>query len=393
MPSRYTRFLKYGLVAAVLVAAVGWASHAGRERGGARAGLVAPSAIAVDVAEVPRREVQVWTEFAGRIEAAQRIELRSRVTGQLLVAHFVEGARVEAGDLLLSIDPAPFEAEVDRAEAQVLAARAQADYRRKEWQRAARLWREHAIAQRDLEERQFAADDAQAGLRAAQAALRAARLNLDYTQIRAPIAGRVGRLEVNAGNLVDAGPDGPVLTTLVSVSPARVAFQADEGAVQRALADLGVDAADPAQWRRVPVQVGTGTAPDTLLSGHLQLVDTQVDGGSGTVRVRAEFDNADDRLMPGQFARVRLGQAARQARVLVSERAIGVDQDKRYVLVVDGAGTLAYREVRLGGNADGLRVVLGGLDAGERVVVNGLHRVRPGVRVDPRPVAMEARLQ
>jgi multidrug efflux system membrane fusion protein len=351
----------------------------------------APPAVPVSVATVVQDDVATWDEFSGRLEAVEHVDVRPRAAGTVQAVHFREGALVKAGDLLVTIDPAPYQAEVDRAEAQVLAAQARTAYTRGELDRAQRLLEDHAIAQREADERVNAAREAEANLRAAQASLTTARLDLGYTQVRAPIPGRVGKLEITVGNLVAAGPTAPVLTTLVSVSPIYASFEADEHVVTKALHDL----ADPAGGKsarqsidQIPVQMGTVDTPDTPFRGHLQLVDNQVDARSGTVRVRAVFDNADGTLMPGQFARLRMGSPKAAPALLVSERAVGTDQDKKFVMVVGSDDKVAWREVTLGAAANGLRIVTSGLKPGERIVVNGLQRVRPGALVAPQAVAM-----
>src|SRR5437667_390095 len=206
----------------------------------------------------------------------------------------------------------------------------------------------------------------------AEAALQSARLNLGYTQVRAPVSGRVGKLEITVGNLVAAGPGAPVLTTLVSVNPIYASFDADEQVVLRALKDLP---------QGIPVEMET--AGGTTTRGRLQLIDNQVNAKSGTVRVRAVFDNKDGSLIPGQFAKLRMGQAKTEPALLVSERAVGTDQNKRYVMVVGEDNKAAYREITLGGTANGQRIVTSGLKPGERIIVNGLQRVRPGTLVAP----------
>ena len=351
------------------------------------------AATPVSVAAVVQRDVASWDEFSGRLEAIERVDIRSRVSGTLQAVHFREGALVKQGDLLFTIDPAPYAAETDRAQAQLVAAQARLSFTASELERARRLWDERAIAQREFDERQNAQREADANLRAVQAALQSARLSLGYTQVRAPVAGRVGRLEVTVGNLVAAGPGAAVLTTLVSVSPIYASFEANEQIVTRALNDLHATTGAGArvEVERIAVQMGTGGAPDLPHHGHLQLVDNQVDAKSGTVRVRAVFDNKDGALMPGQFARLRMGQVKNGAALLVNERAVGTDQNKRFVLVVGADNKASYREVTLGASVDGLRVVTGGLKAGEQIVVNGLQRVRPGATVAPQTVAMDAK--
>jgi membrane fusion protein, multidrug efflux system len=333
-----------------------------------------PQAMPVPVAVIEEHEVTTWDEFSGRLEAVERVDVRSRVAGQVKAVHFAEGALVRQGDLLVTIDPDPYAAEAERAQAQVVAAQARVNYAKSERERAQRLWDESAIARRELDERVNAALEAEANLRAAQAALTSAQLNLSYTQVRAPVSGRVGRLEVTVGNLVAAGPGAPVLTTLVSVNPIYASFDADEHVVLRTLHD---------GTRGVQVEAETVTNGGRKLSGRLQLIDNQVNTKSGTVRVRAVFDNKDGSLMPGQFVKLRMGRAKAEPALLVSERAVGTDQSKRFVFVVGPDDKAIWREVTLGGTAEGKRIVTSGLEPGERIVVNGLQRVRPGAQLAP----------
>jgi multidrug efflux system membrane fusion protein len=349
-----------------------------------------PPAVTVSVAPVVRASVAAWDEFSGRLEAVEQVDVRSRVSGAVQSVHFREGALVKAGDLLVTIDPAPYSADAERAQAQVAAAEARLANRRSEQQRAERLWREDAIAQRELDERNDSLHEAEANLRAAQAALTSARLNLGYTQVRAPIAGRIGKFEVTAGNLVAAGPGAPVLATLVSVNPIYASFDADEQVIVRALQDIPGADGDRSLIDRIPVRMGTVATEGTPHEGRLQLIDNKVDTRSGTVRVRATFDNARGALIPGQFARIRLGKAKATESVLVSERAVATDQDKKFVLVVGDDNKVVYREVTLGAAVDGLRIVTRGLQGNERVVVNGVQRVRPGTLVTPQQVVMDA---
>jgi len=354
-------------------------SHAG--------GPGAPQATPVMVATVLESDVSMWDEFSGRLEAVERVDVRSRVAGAIQSVHFIEGALVNRGDLLVTIDPAPYAAEVERAEAQAVAARARLDHTTSEHERAKRLWNEQAIAQRELDERVNAEREAQANVRAAQAALQAARLSLGYTQVRAPVAGRVGRLEITTGNLVAAGPGAPVLTTLVSLNPIYASFDADEQVVVRALRDGGASAS-PGKLKGIPVEMRTATSGEAFLRGKLQLIDNQVNARSGTVRVRAVFDNPGGSLIPGQYANLRLGQAHPSRALLINERAVGTDQSKKFVMVVGPDNKAAYREVTLGASVDGLRVVTGGLQPNEQIVVNGLQRVRPGSLVVPQATKM-----
>jgi multidrug efflux system membrane fusion protein len=343
-------------------------------------------AMPVSVAKVEQRDAMIWREFSGRLEAVERVEIRSRVAGAIEALHFREGALVKAGDLLITIDPAPYAAEVDRAKAQVAAAEARSALAKTDLERVQQLANSSAFSQRDLDQRLNASREADANLQAAKAALQTAQLNLDYTKVRAPVAGRVGRLEITVGNLVAAGPGAPVLTSLVSVSPIYASFNADEPIVTDALKALGKDAVAKMHVEGIPVELKSEDG--TTAKGRLQLIDNKVDTASGTVRMRAIFDNEDGNLIPGQFVRVSMGEAKPKPALLISERAIGTDQDKKFVFVVDGGNKAIYREVMLGAISNGLRIVTSGLEAGERIVVNGLQRVRPGALVAPQMVSM-----
>jgi multidrug efflux system membrane fusion protein len=378
------------LIAVVLAGSVGtyFAMRSEKAQAQAPAGQ-APQATPVSVALVEQRDVAVWDEFSGRLEAIERVEVRSRVAGALLEVHFREGALVKKDDLLITIDPATYAAEVDRNEAQVAAAEARVELTKSDVDRGEKLSGSRIISQRELDQRVNAQREAEANVRAAKAALQTARLNLDYTQVRAPVTGRVGRLEITVGNLVAAGPSAPVLTTLVSVNPIYASFNADEQVVTRALKTLA-DQNAVSEVARIPVRMSTATS-DESFEGKLQLIDNQVDARSGTVRVRAVFDNADGRLIPGQFARLRMGQPKAEPALMVNERAIGTDQNKKFVLVVSTDNKAEYREITLGANVDNLRVVTSGLKSGERIVVNGLQRIRPGALIVPQVVRMDAR--
>lgn len=354
----------------------------------ATSGAAPAAGVPVSVAVVEQRDTPVWTEFSGRLEAVDRVEIRPRVAGAIVQAHFREGALVRQGDVLFTVDPAPYRAEVDRLEAQVAAAGARLVLATREQQRGFQLGHNNDLAQSTVDARINEFHAATANLRAAQAALETARLNLDWTEVRAPISGRVGKIEVTQGNLVAAGSGAPVMTTLVSVNPIYASFEADEASVARVIATLPDGTDVVGGLARVPVQMGTLASAGTPLQGRLQLIDNVVDVRSGTVRVRAVFDNPDGRLMPGQFARLRMGQARTEPAIAISEAAIGTDQDRRFVMVVGEDGHVAARPVQLGGISDGLRIVVNGLRPGERIVVNGLQRIRPGALVTPQLVAM-----
>jgi membrane fusion protein, multidrug efflux system len=334
----------------------------------------AAAPVAVQVQTLRVQPMTVWSEFSGRLEAVDRAELRPRVAGTVVAVYFKEGALVGKGDLLLALDPAPYQAEVDHAQAQVASAQARVAQARVQWNRTQRLAADKAVAQRDLDDRTSELNVAQADLQAAQAALKTAQLNLSYTQVRAPFSGRIGRHEVTVGNQVAAGPASPVLTTLVSVDPIYVSFSADEAALK----DLSSSRGDLAQ---VPVRIRAVSTGAEGLRGHLQLIDNQVDPQSGTVRLRGVFANPKGALTPGQFASVALGTAHAQNVMLLDERAVGTDQSKRFVWVVGADNKVSYREVSLGVAVGNQRMVAAGLKAGERVVVEGVQRVQAGAMV------------
>lgn len=384
------RFLGATLVLAVLTAgAITFVVSRGTAVRAENPAAAAPQAVPVSVATVETREIITWEEFSGRLEAVERVEVRPRVSGVIQAVHFREGDLVKQGDRLITIDPAPFAAEVARAEAQVAAAEARVALAKNDLERANQL-SERVMSARNLDQRTNASREAEANLQGMKAALQSAKLNLDYTEVRAPVAGRVGRLEVTVGNLVGEGPAAPVLTTLVSVDPIYASFNAGEEVVMRALKSLGGGPRSHTQVERIPVRMETnGGGNGKPLEGKLQFIDNQVEARSGTVRVRAIFANPEGVFMPGQFARLQMGQAKREPAIVINERAIGTDQNKKFVMLVDGENKANYREIGLGPVTDGMRIVTQGLAAGDRIIVNGLQRVRPGAVVAPQMVSMD----
>ena len=378
---RYRKILVAGAVSLTVLAAAGIGTALSTQAANQPA---AAAATPVTVSIVNTQNVAQWTDFSGHLEAVDRVEIRPRVAGAIKAIHFREGALVKAGDLLVTIDPAPFQAEAAKAQADVSAASARLTLATSEQARAQRLWADHAIAQSELESRTNDLKAAQANLDAARASAQYANLNLSYTQVRAPVSGRVGRIEVTVGNLVGSGPQAAMLTTLVSVSPIYASFDADEEIIHTTLGDLGSTSLET-----IPVTVeADGGEP---ISGHLQLIDNQFDGASGTLRARAVFQNSEGKLIPGQFVRVHMGAAQEKPALLVSELAVGTDQSKSFVYVVGADHKVAYREVTLGGTANGLRIVTSGLKDGERIIVSGIQHVGPGSVVSETVAAMDAK--
>lgn len=337
----------------------------------------------VTVTVIKSRDIDTWQDFSGRLEAVDRVQIRSRVAGAIQSVDFREGALVKAGDLLFTIDPAPYEAAVAQSQGLLASAMARANLAQIEWERGKRLAPNSAISQSDLDQRQNALSEAQAGVQTAQAALHAAELELDYTKVRAPVSGRAGKVEVTVGNLVAGGSTSSELTTLVSVDPIYASFNVAEEVVGKALAALPASGAAVPPIEEIPVEIGTLADEGTPIQGKLQLIGNEVDAASGTIDVRAVFDNPGGRLIPGQFVRIRMGEPKAEARILISEKAIGTDQDKKFVFVVDADNKVTYRPVTLGQNVEGARIVESGLSDGDRVVVSGLQRIRPGAVVAP----------
>ncbi|HWS64145.1 MAG TPA: efflux RND transporter periplasmic adaptor subunit [Steroidobacteraceae bacterium] len=340
-----------------------------------------PPAAQVTVAEVIHRPLRDWSEFTGRLEAVQSVEIRPRVSGYIDRIGFEEGVRVKKGQILFRIDPRPFRAEAERQLAARTRARSELDLAKANHARAQRLIGENAISREEFERLSSADAVAASDLAAANAALSAAKLNLEFTEVRAPIDGRVSRALITQGNLVSSDS---LLTTIVSDDPVYATFDADEQTFLR----YSRNAANRTAGED-PVYMGLTDEKDFPHRGRLNFVDNQVDRKTGTIRTRAVFANPDGIYTPGLFVRIRLvGRDTRDA-VLIDDRAVGTDLGKKFVFVLKNDSTVDYRGVTLGPDVDGLRVVDSGLGAGEVIVINGLQRVRPGVSVSPTKVVMD----
>src|SRR5690606_20104336 len=371
------------LVPSLLAAAV----LAGCASGEADQPASAPPPPAVTAAEITIRELRDWADFTGRLEAASHVDVRPRVGGYIQAVHFDEGGRVSRGDLLFTIDPRPFEAEVARLEAERVRAKAQLELARSYRDRAERLLAEKATSREEYEQLEADAEVAEATLASVEAALAAAELDLSFTRVTAPIDGRVSRAVVTAGNLVDSST---LLTTVVADDPIHAYFDVDEhtylelmqGSTSKARLTHADGKAAPSHAEDgLLVFVGLANEPGYPRAARLDVVDNEVDPEQGTIRARAVLSNPDGRFTPGLFARLRVVGERTYRAALVDAKAIGTDLDRKYVLVVDDAGVAQYRAVELGRAVDGLRVVRDGLRAGDLVIVNGLQRVRPGMPV------------
>jgi RND family efflux transporter MFP subunit len=346
----------------------------------------------VSVASALEREVTEWDEFTGRVEAVESVEVRPRVTGYVESVNFTEGSTVRKGDLLFVIDPRPYRAELSKAEAELSRAVARSELAASDAARSKSLVDIKAVSREEYDTRVNASREATANVAAARAAVDAAKLNLEFTRVTSPIAGRVSKAAVTAGNLVTGGSNAAtLLTTVVSLDPIYVTFEGDEQVylkytelARRGERQSSRDAANP-------VLMELANETDYPRHGTMVFVDNQIDPRTGTIRARASFENKDGFLTPGLFARIKLlGHNSYQA-VLVDDRAIGTDQSQKFVYVVDAQSKVVYRPVKVGRLADGLRIVQQGLQPGETVIVNGLQRVRPGMVVAAERIAMDAR--
>ncbi|MDR8763196.1 Efflux pump periplasmic linker BepF [Burkholderia multivorans] len=336
----------------------------------------------VGVATVVPRTVRIADEFNGRIEAVDAVELRPRVSGYLQRIRYKEGDLVAQGAVLFEIDPRPYRIALDRAIAQQQRARAAEHLARVQLQRVQTLIDAHATSQEELDNARTAAEQARADLQAADAAVADAKLNLGFTEVRAPIAGRVGRALATAGNLARA--DDTLLTTVVSQDPVYVYFDCDEQSYLR----YNAQRADPAH-RAIgadPVRVGLANETGFPHAGTVDFLDNRLDPQTGTIRARVRLPNADHTFTPGLYARVQLVSGRERSALLVDDKAVLTDQDRKYVYVIGPGDKALRRDVTIGRDLDGQRIVEKGLNAGDRVVVDGVQRIYyPGAQVKPKP--------
>lgn len=365
---------------AVAVASALWMASGGAPTHAAEP-AAAPPAPEVTVAQVMLRPVADSNTFTGRVQAVDTIQVRPRVSGYVDSVHFREGASVKKGDLLFTIDPRPYRAEADRLAANLAQARAEAKLADANAARGAKLVEQHAVSREEADRLDTAAASARAQVAATQAALDAARLNLSFTEVRAPVDGRVSNALITAGNLVSPTD---TLTSVVTTDPMYVYFDADEQTF------LKLDRLRRENGRAPEVAMGLADEQGYPHAGKIDFIDNQVKAGAGTIRLRAVFPNADGAFTPGLFARVELHSGNLQPRALIDDKAVGTDLGNKFVYVVGKDRKVEYRRVVTGALVDGLRVVDSGLGADDVVVVNGLQRVRPGVEVNAKRVAMSS---
>lgn len=343
------------------------------------AGAPPPPEVATTV--ISEESIQLWKDFSGRLQAVDFVEIRPEVSGKLQEIRFKDGQKVAKGDVLFVIDEAPYKAAVEKAQADYQVAKSQYDLARKNLDRADDLVKTEAISKKIFDERQSASVAAKSSMDAALAQLTDAKINLDRAYVKAPISGRISRAEITQGNLVQASA-APILTTIVSDEGIYADFDVDE---ETYLSNVYKNAPDSESQTKIPVEMVLKSGSGATYTGVIESFDNHIDPKSGTIRVRALFKNKDQSLLPGMFVNVRLGGSGNDNVMMISEKAIGTDQDRKFVYVVGADHKVAYREIKTGNSVNGKRVVTEGLKKGDMVITEGIVKIRPDMVVTPKP--------
>jgi membrane fusion protein, multidrug efflux system len=338
----------------------------------------------VTVSQPLTKDVTEWDEYQGRLDAVEAVEVRARVTGYLQSIRFTDGADVKKGDLLFVIDPRPYQADWDRAEADLVQAQTRFELASNDLARAQRLLAIKAISEEEADSRAKAERQAAAAIQSAHASLEISQINLDYTHVTAPISGRIGRKMITEGNLVNGTMAvSTLLTTIVSMDPVYCYFDADERAVLKYQKQARDGTEASLTGGKLPCELALANETGFPHRGLLDFVDNRVDSATGTLRLRGVFPNPGHELEPGFFARVRVPGSAPYSALLIPDEAVGTDQGQKFVFIVDAQNTAQYAPVQLGPLQDGMRIVRSGLHSNNWVVVNGLMSIRPGSKVNP----------
>jgi membrane fusion protein, multidrug efflux system len=345
-----------------------------------------PPKPSVDVSQPIQHDIVEWDEYTGRLQAVESVEVRARVSGYLNKILFKDGGKIKKNDLLFVIDPRPYMAQLNQAKAQFDQAKSRLDLAKGDFQRAKRLLKEQAISEEEYDTRSKNLVQNEAAVQSAKATVELAELNVNYTQIRSPIDGRISRKLITTGNLVSA--DSTVLATIVSVDPVYLYVDADERSVlkYRRLAIAGKR--ESAVDHKVPLEMALIDEQEFPHKGYVDYVDPEINPATGTVRARAVFHNPDELLKPGLFGRVRIPGSGKYVAQLISDKAIGMDQGKKFVMVLTKDNKAEYKPITTGPMHEGLRIVTGGLSQQDWVIVNGVQFVRPGVEVLANKIAM-----
>ncbi len=370
-----------GAILASIIVAGAYAVRTPRASGDPPA---APPPMTVTVQTLAPQKIRVWSEFSGRLHAVDAAEVRPEVGGRITAVRFEDGETVKAGDILFVIDPRPYEAAVARARANLASAQTNAAFAKVEFERAAAMVKSQTVAQRTYDERGNLSRVANAAVEADAAQLKQAELDLEHAYVRAPISGRASRAEITLGNLVQPGPGAPLLTTIVASQSLYADFEVDE---QTYVESIRLYTTGREGERRIPVQLSVPGDSRGVHRGTIYSFDNRIDVASGTIRARAKFDNADGALVPGMFVSVKLAEGAERDVLLIPERAVGFDQSKKFVYLVDQGNKVAYREVELGRQVQAQRIALKGVQPGDRVIIDGVQHVRPNVLVEAKEAA------
>ncbi|WP_350432029.1 efflux RND transporter periplasmic adaptor subunit [Shewanella sp. H8] len=351
----------------------------------------APAAPEVSVATVINERITEWDQFTGRLQAPEKVILVPRVSGYIESVNFKEGALVNKGDVLFTIDSKVFAAEAERLEAELTSAMSANQLARNDFERANKLFNQQAVSEELIDTRRSNMHQTAAAVASVKAALTSAKLNLEYTQVTAPITGRVSFANETAGNYVTAGQT--QLTKLVSIENMHAYFDIDEQTyLKYAMLSGETKRQDPRSGNNT-VLMALANETEFTYQGVIDFVDNTVNQQTGTIRVRATFSNPDNLLIPGLFARVSIAGSASYQGILIDDKAIFTDLNNKYVLIVNAQNTLEYRGVTLGEKIQGLRIITAGLQPNETIVVNSLQKVRPSVTISPKLIEMAERSQ
>lgn len=339
-----------------------------------------PQAMPVEVTIVEDRAIRLWKQFSGRLSAVDYVEIRPQASGLITEVKFNDGQHVAKDDILYVIDPRPLKAIVEQKKANLFSAKDSYDFAIKEYKRTADLVAKKMVAQQVLDDRINNKLVADSNVKRAQAELSEAEINLSYAYIKAPISGTISRTELTVGNLVSSGSNAPLLTSIVANDRVYADFEVDEQTYlhfrKKTSSALDTDIQNP-----VELTIEDG---NEVYKGKIHSFDNKIDPNTGTIRARAIFDNPEGKLLSGMYAHLKLGSATEEKTILISERAIGTDQNRKFVYVVNDDNKTAYREVVIGDSIEGTRIVHSGLKSGDKVIIRGLMRIQPDMLVEPK---------
>lgn len=328
----------------------------------------------VEIKTIKSEKVRVWSEFSGRLAAVDAAEIKPEVTGRIMEVKFEDGDLVNQGEILFVIDPRPYEAAVAKAEAELATAKTNANFSKIEKERAEKMIKTQAIAQRIYDERFNSNEVALAAIQSAEAALLQAKIDLDRAYLKAPISGRAGRVEVTVGNIVQSGPNAPLLTRIVTYDPIYADFEVDE---QTYVQNVRNVANNRSSEQKIPVELFLSGDKEHVYKGSIYSFDNRLDTASGTIRARAKFSNPNGVLVPGMFVSVRFSGDGEKEVFLVPQQAIGSDQSKKFVYLVNENNKVVYQAVDVGKEVKSERIITGGLKAGDRVIIKGIQHIKP----------------